>query len=142
MENGCDVFPTGDRLGAVARARFATVEEYLAAQPDEVRAVLEKVRAAIRKALPEAEECISYAIPAYRVNGRVAVYFAGFQEHYSVFPASDAMVAELGAEVAARRVSRGTLRFGLKERVPVRLIQKIAKFRAAEEGARRRAKTR
>jgi uncharacterized protein YdhG (YjbR/CyaY superfamily) len=68
------------------------------------------------------------------------LYFAGWKEHYSVYPASDAMVAAFPDELAQYRVSKGTLRFSLSESVPVRLIGRIAKFRATELAAGKSAK--
>ncbi len=118
-----------------------TVETYLAAQPPASRAVLERVRAAIRKAVPKAEECISYQIPAYRLPGGIVIHFAGWKAHFSLYPASALLVETLGEELAGRVVSKGTIRFPLDERVPVGLIGRIAKLRAreveAKAGARR-----
>jgi len=124
----------------MAKTDFKSVDEYIANQPRAAQPVLRRVRAIIRKAMPGAEEVISYKIPAYRVGGGVALYFAGFKEHYSLYPASDRLVAALGDEAARRRVSKGTLRFALSEPVPVKLIERIAKFRAKEAAERARTK--
>jgi uncharacterized protein YdhG (YjbR/CyaY superfamily) len=105
-----------------------------------VRASLQRVRDAIRRALPDAEEAISYGIPTYRVDGRAVVYFAGWKQHYSVYPASAAIVAALGADLAPYEVEKGTIRFPLDARVPTRLIARIAKLRAAEAAQRGRPK--
>jgi uncharacterized protein YdhG (YjbR/CyaY superfamily) len=121
--------------------RSRTVDEYIATQPPAAQVVLERVRSAIRKAAPDAEECISYQIPAFKLDGRVLLYFAGFKEHYSVYPASDAMVAAFDGELDAYRVSKGTLRFPLSKPVPTRLIRRIAKFRAEEFAAREQTKS-
>lgn len=110
-------------------------------QPPAAQIMLERVRGAIGKAVPGAEECISYQIPAFKCDGRVLLYFAGFKEHYSVYPASDAMVAAFPGELDRYRVSKGTLRFSLSEPVPVKLIGRIARFREQELGKRRQAKT-
>jgi uncharacterized protein YdhG (YjbR/CyaY superfamily) len=117
-----------------------TIDEYIAVQPAATQIALERVRGAIGKAVPDAEECISYQIPAFKLHGRVMLYFAGWKEHYSVYPASDAMVAAFPDELAQYRVSKGTLRFSLSESVPVRLIGRIAKFRATELAAGKSAK--
>ncbi len=121
---------------ATKASRAKSVEAYISAQPETSRAVLEKVRAAIRRALPEAEETISYAIPAYRVDGRVVIYFAGWKEHFALYPAREALVTLFAKELAGRVVSKGTIRFSLAEPVPVRLIQRIAKFNAKTLAAR------
>jgi uncharacterized protein YdhG (YjbR/CyaY superfamily) len=117
-----------------------TIDEYIAVQPAATQMALERVRGAIGKAVPDAEECISYQIPAFKLHGRVLLYFAGWKEHYSVYPASDAMVAAFPDELEQYRASKGTLRFSLSESVPVRLIGRIANFRAEELAARKPAK--
>ena len=119
------------------KARARTIDEYIAMQPAAAQIVLERVRGAIAKAVPDAEECISYQIPAFKLHGRVLLYFAGWKEHYSVYPASDAMTAAFEGELDAYRVSKGTLRFPLSEPVPTKLIGRIAKFRAEEIVARK-----
>ncbi|HEX4580536.1 MAG TPA: DUF1801 domain-containing protein [Acidobacteriaceae bacterium] len=122
------------------RIRTTTVDEYISMQPEAMQIMLERVRGAIGKAVPDAEECISYQIPAFKLDGRALLYFAGFKEHYSVYPASDAMVAAFPGELDRYRASKGTLRFSLTEKVPVKLIERIAKFRADEVRARKPAK--
>jgi uncharacterized protein YdhG (YjbR/CyaY superfamily) len=109
-----------------------TIGEYIAIQPPAMQDMLERVRGAIGKAVPDAEECISYKIPAYRLHGRMLLYFAGWKEHYSIYPASDRMVAAFEGALAEYRISKGTLRFPLSKPVPVKLIGRIAKFRAQE----------
>jgi uncharacterized protein YdhG (YjbR/CyaY superfamily) len=121
----------------MAEAAIESIDDYMALQPHTARIVLERVRQAIANAVPEAEECISYKIPAFRFNGRVLLYFAGWKEHYSIYPASDAMISAFEGELDDYRASKGTLRFPLTETVPVRLIARIAKFRAQEIAARR-----
>ena len=122
------------------RKRTSTIDEYIAMQPAATQIVLERVRAAIGKAVPDAEECISYQIPAFKLHGRALLYFAGWTEHYSMYPASDAMVAEFPEEIEQYRVSKGTLKFSLTKPVPVKLIGRIARFRAKEMGERKQAK--
>ena len=121
----------------MAKTDFRSVDQYLASKPPEVRAVLDRVRDAIRNALPDAEETISYQIPVYKVNGVAALFFAGWKEHYSLYPASDAMVAAFKKELAGYELSKGTIRFPLHEPVPVRLVERIAKFRAQQLSARK-----
>ena len=87
----------------------------------------------MRKALPKAEEVISYQIPAYKLNGRIVIYFAGWKEHYSIYPAQRRLVAAFRERLAPYEVNnKGTIRFPLSEPVPARLIEAIAKFRAKE----------
>ena len=104
----------------------ATVTEYIAAKPKKTQLVLRRMRAVIRKAIPGADEVISYQIPTYRLAGKTVIYFAGWKEHVSLYPATG-----LPAKVLAMyQVSKGTLRFPLSEPLPVKLIERIAKLRA------------
>lgn len=127
----------------MTRPRFESVEEYIAAQSEGARPVLEEVRAAIRNALPAATEVISYQIPGYRTPAGVVVYFAGFKNHYSVYPATTTLIAALAAEdrwAGSYKVSKSTLQFSYSKPVPVELVRFAAKFRAAEAEEQRRAK--
>jgi len=124
----------------MAKTAFKSVDEYLATQPEAVWAVLERVRSAIRKAMPGAEEAISYQIPAYKLHGRAVLYFAGWKQHYSLYPATGQLVAAFKDDLAPYKLSKGTIRFPLSEPVPVRLIGRLAKFRAKEAAAREKAK--
>ena len=124
----------------MAKNNFKSVDDYLAAQPAKTRRVLKSVRNLIKKALPRVEEVISYKISAYRINGKVALYFAGWKEHYSIYPAGERLVRKFKDELAPYEVSKGTIRFPLSKPVPTRLIAKLAKFRASEIAARQKAK--
>ena len=118
----------------MAGTGFKSVDEYIVAQPEAVRGVLECVRSAIRKAMPTAEEAISYKMPAYKLNGGLVLWFAGWKRHYSLYPAGDRLVAAFKDELAGYEIKKGTIRFPLSEPVPVKLIERIAKFRAKEAG--------
>jgi uncharacterized protein YdhG (YjbR/CyaY superfamily) len=110
-----------------------TIDEYIAACPRSTQAVLKKVRKAIRKALPRAEEVISYRIPAFKLHGRIVVYFAAWAEHYSVYPFNRRLEVAFRNEIADYEVSgKGTIRFPYSEPVPTALIEGIATFRAQE----------
>jgi uncharacterized protein YdhG (YjbR/CyaY superfamily) len=118
---------------AAPRPTFSSVDEYIASQPADVQPVLERVRAAIRKAIPKADEVISYQIPAYTLGGRNVVFFAGFKNHYSLYPANARVVAAFRKELEPYETNgKGTVRFPLTAPVPVRLISAIARFRAKE----------
>lgn len=108
-----------------------TVDEYIAGQPEAVRPKLEQVRATIRKAVPEAVEGIGYHMPGYKLHGKPMLYFAGFKEHYSLFAASGTFFAMLEEELRGYELQKGTVRFPLTKPVPVKLISRIAKMRAA-----------
>jgi uncharacterized protein YdhG (YjbR/CyaY superfamily) len=128
----------------MARADFKSVDAYIAAQPEAVRGLLERVRAAIRKAVPGAEEVISYRIPAYRLPAGPVLYFAGWKAHFSLYPASERLVSAFKDELAGFEISKGTIRFPLDAPVPPKLIARIARFRAeevAERAATKAART-
>ena len=116
----------------MAKTDFESVEEYIAAQPDAVRSTLSRVRGAIRKAVPEAEEVISYKMPTYRLRGERLLYFAVWKRHYSLYAATAQVVAEFQGELAPYEIQKGTIRFPLSDPVPVKLIERIARFRAQE----------
>lgn len=124
----------------MATAAFKTVDDYVRRQPEGVQATLARVRTALRKALPDAEEAISYQIPTYRLHGRYVVYFAAWKEHFSLYPAGDRLVAAFKDELAPYEISKGTIRFRLSRPVPVRLIARIARFLAKEASERASAK--
>jgi uncharacterized protein YdhG (YjbR/CyaY superfamily) len=130
----------------MAKADFKTVDEYIAAQPEDAQRILKRVRSIIRKAVPKAGEGISYKIPTYKLHGGPVLYFAGWKQHYSLYPASDKLVATFKKDLAAYEVNKGTIRFPLSEPVPAILIESIAKFRADEvigaQAARPRSKPR
>ena len=107
-----------------------SVDEYIAGQPAAVQRKLSQVRAAIRKAVPDAVEGISYRMPSYKLHGKQLLYFAGFTAHYSLFAASGTLLASLMDQLAEYETSKGTIRFPLTKPVPVRLIGRIAKLRA------------
>src|SRR3984957_9894444 len=125
-----------ERALRLAKAQFKSVDEYIAAQPDGVAAVLALVRNAIRKALPRAEEVISYKMPAYKLRGEVVIYFAAWKRHYSLYPAGASLTAAFKNELASYNVDKGSIRFPLSEPVPVKLIGRLAKFRAKEAADR------
>jgi len=123
----------------MAKTVFQSVDQYIAAQPEAVRAALTRVRTTLRKALPGAEETISYNMPTYTQNGRRMLHFAGWSQHYSLYAASAAIVAAFGEELAPYRIQKGTISFPLSAPVPVTLIARIAKFRAKEAAWARKA---
>jgi len=121
------------KISGMAKISYQTVDEYLAAQPEAVRGVLEQVRGAIRRAVPKAEESISYQIPTYKLPQGTVIYFAGWKKHFSLYPANAAVVAAFKDELAPYEVNnKGTIRFPLTAPLPLKLIAGIAKFRAKE----------
>ena len=126
----------------MAKTNFKSVDEYIASHPEAVQGILGLVRSTIREAVPRAEEVISYQIPAYKLHGAPVLYFAGWKHHYSLYPASERLVAALKAELASYEISKGTIRLPLSQPVPVKLIGRIARFRVKEVAAREKAKAR
>src|SRR5579859_177784 len=116
----------------MAKVDCKSVDEYIAAQPDASRSILGQVRNAIRQAVPDAEEGISYKIPAYKLQGEPVIYFAGWKQHFSLYPVSASLLAALKIDNTSYVVNKGTVRFPLSQPVPARLIGRIAKFRAKE----------
>lgn len=94
--------------------------------------MLQRVRGTIKKALPGGEEVISYQIPTYKLNGRAVIYFAGWGEHFSLYPAIGRLQAAFKEDLRNYEVSKGTIRFPLSGPVPLKLIERIVKFRAKE----------
>ena len=109
-----------------------SVDDYIASQPEAVQRVLKRLRNTIRKAVPSADETISYHIPTYKLHGDRVLYFAAWKQHYSLYPASPQLVAAFKNELAPYEVNKGTIRFPLFEPIPVKLIGSIAKFRAKD----------
>jgi len=124
----------------MAKTGFKSVDEYIASQPEAVQGALKLVRSTIRKAVPGAEEVISYKMPTYKLHGGAVLYFAGWRQHYSLYGATGRVVAAFKDDLARYEVNKGTIRFPLSEPVPVKLIERIAKFRAKELGEREKAR--
>jgi uncharacterized protein YdhG (YjbR/CyaY superfamily) len=124
----------------MAKTAFKSVDHYIALQPPASQTVLERVRRTVRRAIPRAEEVISYQIPAYKLNDRPVLYFAGWKQHYSLYPLTDPVLAAFKRELARYEVSRGTIRFPLSDPVPVKLIDAIARVRAKEVTALEKSK--
>jgi uncharacterized protein YdhG (YjbR/CyaY superfamily) len=116
-----------------------SVEAYLAALPEDVRATLEKIRQAIRSAAPTATEKIGYGMPGFSYEGRYLVYYAAFKDHCSFFPASGGVMEEFAKELERYDVSKGTIRFPIGKPLPATIVKKLVKARVREiEAARKR----
>jgi len=113
-------------------AAFTSVDEYIAAQPQAAQLALQRTRATIRKAVPSADEVISYDMPTYKLKGERLLYFAGWKTYVSLYAAGREALTEFKAEVRPYVAEKGTLRFPLDEPLPEKLIERIAKFRARE----------
>jgi uncharacterized protein YdhG (YjbR/CyaY superfamily) len=114
----------------------ASVDDYLADLPEAARAAMEGLRRTIRAAAPDASESISYAIPTYKVDGRMLVSIAAFKNHFSVFPASAVVREAIGAELEPYVAGQGTIRFPAARPIPQGLVTRIVEARLAEVAAR------
>jgi uncharacterized protein YdhG (YjbR/CyaY superfamily) len=121
------------RTAAPAKAnKPKTHDDYLAAVTEEKRTALEKLRKAIKAAAPKAEECISYQLPAFRLNGKFLVAYGAAVNHCAFYPGS--AVKALGKELRAYDTSKGTIRFPADKPLPPALVRKLVKLRIEEKG--------
>jgi uncharacterized protein YdhG (YjbR/CyaY superfamily) len=114
-----------------------SIDEYLDALDDTQRLALERLRKAIRAVAPRAEECISYGLPAFRLDGKALVAFGAAAKHCAFYPMSAAAVADHADELARYDTGKGTIRFQPDKPLPVALIRKLVKARIAENAERR-----
>ena len=115
------------------------IDEYIAGFPNDVQEILEKIRMTIRKAAPDAEETISYKMPAFNLKGHYLVYFAAYKNHIGFYAAPRGN-AEFKEELSVYEAGKGTLQFPLDKPIPFDLISKIVKFRVKENLDRAEAK--
>ena len=111
-----------------------TIDEYLAGVNAEQRAALEKLRQTIRAVAPKAEECISYGLAAFRLNGRPLVAFGATANHCAFYPMNSTTVEAFQEELEGFETSKGTIRFQADKPLPAALVRKLVKARIAETG--------
>ena len=116
-----------------------TIDQYIASFPKDIQKMLEEIRATIRKAAPNAQEAIKYAIPTFIQNGNL-VHFAAFKNHIGFYPAPRAL-EEFKKELSAYEGSKGAVKFPLDSPVPLPLIRKIVKYRVRQNLESAKAKT-
>lgn len=121
-------------------AGFQSIDEYIATFPAGIRAILEELRAAIRAAAPDAEERISYQMPAFALHGNL-VYFAAAKHHIGFYPTSSG-IAAFQQELSAYEGSKGAVRFPIGQPLPLDLIRRMVEFRVAENLSRAATKSR
>ena len=120
------------------RLPYANIDEYIASFPPEVQSILEKIRSTIRKAVPEAQEQISYQIPTFALKSNL-IHFAAFKKHIGVYPPVRGD-EKLRAEISRYQGEKGNLKFPLDEPIPYTLISRIVKFRVREQLERAESK--
>jgi uncharacterized protein YdhG (YjbR/CyaY superfamily) len=113
------------------------IDEYLAALDEPKRTTLQKLRQTIHAIVPDAEECISYGMPGFRMEGKVIAGFAAFKDHLSYLPHSGSVIGELGDDLAGFQGTEGSLHFPIDKPLPKALVKKLIAVRLRE--VRRRA---
>jgi uncharacterized protein YdhG (YjbR/CyaY superfamily) len=113
-------------------AATARIDETLAALPPDQRTALQALRETIAAAAPQAEETISYGMPAFRYHGRALVSYAAFKTHCSFFPMSASMIESLHPELAGFATSKGTLQFSPEHPLPAELVERMVRERMAQ----------
>jgi uncharacterized protein YdhG (YjbR/CyaY superfamily) len=113
------------------KVTFQSVDEYIGTFPESIQEMLEELRATIKAAAPGAQERISYNLPTFTLNGTYLVYLAGWKNHIAVYPIPAGTKA-FQKEVAQHVDGKGTLKFPIGKPLPLKLITKVVKFRAAE----------
>jgi uncharacterized protein YdhG (YjbR/CyaY superfamily) len=122
------------------KARFNSIDEYIAAFPEEIQAILQEIRETIKAAAPDAEEKISYQMPAFALKGNL-VYFGAFKDHIGFYPTPSGTEA-FKEEIARYQGGKGSIRFALDEPMPLDLITRIVKMRVAENLKKAEVKSR
>ena len=112
-----------------------TIDEYIAGFPEDIQAILQKIRTTIRKAAPDAKEAIKYRIQTFTLNGNL-VHFAAFKNHIGFYPTPSA-IAKFKDELSKYKSAKGSVQFPLDEPMPVALVTRIVKFRVGEARAKR-----
>ncbi|MFB3889142.1 MAG: iron chaperone [Candidatus Bathyarchaeia archaeon] len=117
---------------ATSKNRFRTVDEYIAMFPRNIRDLLQELRRTIREAAPEAQEMISYGVPAFKLQGKGLVYFGGWKSHVGFYVGTSAIEA-FKKELSPFKLAKGTIQFPLDKPIPSELVKKIVKFRIKDE---------
>ena len=112
-----------------------TIDDYLAPLSPDKRATLQKLRKAIQSAAPEADECISYGLAAFRLNGKPLAGFGASANHLSFYPMSGSITKALADDLRAYETSKGAIRFAIGKPLPPALVRKVVKARIAEIAA-------
>jgi uncharacterized protein YdhG (YjbR/CyaY superfamily) len=110
------------------------IDRYLAGLDEPQRSTLEALRKSIMEAVPQAEQCISYGAPAFKLHGKPVAGFAAFQNHLSYLPHSGSVLATLPDDVAPYETSKGSLKFAINKPLPKRLVKKLVRARMQKLG--------
>jgi uncharacterized protein YdhG (YjbR/CyaY superfamily) len=126
-------------MRAKPKVKIDTIDDYLAPLSPDQRAALESLRRAIQTAAPKAEECISYQIPAFRLDGKLLVAFGAAAKHCAFYPGAFPVAAHKN-DLKSYDTSKGTIRFQADRPLPATLVRKLVKARIAEYAAPRKTK--
>ena len=122
-----------------SKAKFTTIDAYIATFPKEVQGILEKIRQTIGKAAPGAVEAISYQIPTFKLNGKNLVHFAAWKDHIG-FYATPSGNAAFKKELSHYKVAKGSTQFPLENPIPYDLVTKMVLFRMKETQLKKKRK--
>jgi len=114
------------------RGQYETIDEYIETFPDDVKAILQKMRQTIKQAAPGAVEAISYGMPTFKLNGRNLVHFAAFKSHIGFYPIPSGIEA-FKDELSPYKQGKGSVQFPLDKPIPYGLVEMIVKYRVKEE---------
>jgi uncharacterized protein YdhG (YjbR/CyaY superfamily) len=123
---------------SASRHQFETIDEYISTFPPDVQQIVEKLREVIQDSAPNAQEAISYGIPAFKLNGDL-VYFAAFKKHIGFYPRGPSAIEAFKEELSGYELSKGTIQFPLDQPIPVDLVKRIVKFRIQQNESRKRS---
>lgn len=112
---------------------YSTIDEYIKDFLQDEQKILQTIRRTIKKAVPQATEKISYGIPAFYINGKYLIYFAGYRQHVSIYPVS-AGNGPFAKDIAPYLSGKGTAKFPLDKPIPYALIRRVALYRAKQSG--------
>jgi uncharacterized protein YdhG (YjbR/CyaY superfamily) len=112
------------------KTKFKTVDQYLSVFPENIKSKLQELRSTIKKTAPQAEELISYNMPAFKLHGML-VYYAAYKEHIGFYPTPSPIEA-FKKELAGYEVAKGSIKFPIDKPVPLKLVIKIVKYKMKE----------
>ncbi len=113
-----------------AQNKAENIDQFIAEFPEDVQAILQKVRSTIKSIIPNAEECINYGIPTFKLKENV-VHFSGYKNHIGFYPGSG-VIAKFAKEIAAFKNAKGSVQFPLNQEIPYELIQRMTEYRLEE----------
>ncbi len=129
-------------MATTEKKKFGTADEYISSFPDDIQKILRQVQKAIRKAVPDAEEVISYNIPAFKYHGWV-FYYSAYKNHFSLScPPPFTVFDVFKTELEGLEISKSTIQFPYGQPVPVKLIEAMSKYRAEQNAKAEKEKRR